>query len=206
MAFLARLEMKRTLFFLSLYCALTMSAHASSLFEFAGYVTGAIATAQFNESGPPKVETALIGEPFTASLLIQNGIGTAVINVNVPGAFYINPGFPDVSTQGPSGGTFIGPVNANFEGVGNSGSIAGLSISDVVPIRGSNLYSGTLTATFSVEGINIADDSGTLKLTLSAVPLPPALPMFAAALLVLGFFGFISQRKDRSTKAIATSY
>jgi hypothetical protein len=66
--------------------------------------------------------------------------------------------------------------------------------------------SDILTAQILVDSVDRADDNGVLTLTLqttqafgpnsvSPVPLPPSLPMFASALLVLGIFGFCARRK-----------
>jgi hypothetical protein len=41
------------------------------------------------------------------------------------------------------------------------------------------------------------------SLTVSTVPLPPALPMFASALLMLGIFGFCAVRRPRRTSLSA---
>jgi hypothetical protein len=59
-----------------------------------------------------------------------------------------------------------------------------------------NPSSDTLTAQFLIEGVNAADDFGTLDLTLRSTPLPPALPLFALALLALGLFGYARTNRD----------
>jgi hypothetical protein len=59
-----------------------------------------------------------------------------------------------------------------------------------------NPSSDTLTAQFFIAGINTADDTGTLDLTLRNTPLPPALPLFAFALLALGIVAYVRRTKD----------
>jgi hypothetical protein len=65
-----------------------------------------------------------------------------------------------------------------------------------------NPSSDTLTAQFLIAGVNTADDTGTLDLTLRSTPLPPALPLFAFALLALGIVGYVRRNRDvRSAQA-----
>jgi hypothetical protein len=42
----------------------------------------------------------------------------------------------------------------------------------------------------------VTSDTLVLPPVLSTVPLPPALPLFAAALLALGIFGYVRRAKD----------
>jgi hypothetical protein len=166
-------------------------AGASSLFEFVayGYVASAVETA---ETGPPKSDPLVVGENFNAIVEIQTGVsnplGYAAVGVAIPGPPYVyfSPG------QSSGGASYFG--NATFNG--SSGSLpGGFSFTYV---NGSP-SSDKLTAQFSVAGVNIIDDSGTLTLTLqptevfggvSPVPLPPTLPLFGCAVLALGLFAY----------------
>jgi hypothetical protein len=65
------------------------------------------------------------------------------------------------------------------------------------------LVGDSLIAQISVVSINQADDAGPLNLTLqptsasvSPVPLPPALPMFASALLALGLAAYVRRKRE----------
>jgi hypothetical protein len=182
------------------FCTALFSAgpsNAFSLFDqsFSGLVTSAIETAP---SGPPKTDALMIGEPFTASVSIQqigaSVTGTAVLDVNVLGTFFLFTG-PYFPNQSLTGATYSG--NATFDG--SSGTLPGFTFT----LPGGDPFRGILTAQFSIAGINVADDTGSLNLTLSAVPLPPAFSMFASGLLALGLFGF-AVRKKSATKRFAT--
>jgi hypothetical protein len=175
--------------------SMTSGAEASSLLdaEFFGYVSSAVET---SESGPPKSNPLIVGEPFSAIVEILSGnpspIGYAALNVSISGVYVLT--IPGQTSQGAS---YFG--NASFNGY--AGSIPGFSFTYVSGSPSSDV----LTASFLVAGINRADDSGALTLTLqttevlggvSAVPLPRALPMFASGLLALGVFGFLARKKS----------
>jgi hypothetical protein len=166
-------------------------AGASSLFEFVayGYVASAVETAV---TGPPKSDPLVVGENFNAIVEIQTGVsnplGYAAVGVAIPPPPYVyfSPG------QSSGGASYFG--NATFNG--SSGSLpGGFSFTYVNGSPSSDI----LTAQFSVAGVNIIDDSGTLTLTLqptevfggvSPVPLPPTLPLFGCAVLALGLFAY----------------
>jgi hypothetical protein len=204
-SFIGGLEMrilKWAVLFLAL-SSMTSAAEASSLFsaEFFGYVSSAVET---SGSGPPKSNPLIVGEPFGAIVDILSGnpspIVYAALNVSISGVYVF--AIPGQTSQGAS---YFG--NGSFNGY--SGSIPGFSFTYVSGSPSSDI----LTASFLVAGINRADDSGTLALTLqttevfggsvSAVPLPPALPLFASGLLALGLFGFVARKKSATQPATA---
>jgi hypothetical protein len=173
-------------------------ANAASLFsvEFFGSVSSAVATSL---AGPPKASPALVGESFSAIVEVETGVpspvGYAALSVNLSntGDFLV-----PIPSQTETGASYFGPSTFN----GSSGSIPGFTF---IYTAGSPL-SDILTAQILVDSVDRADDNGVLTLTLqttqafgpnsvSPVPLPPSLPMFASALLVLGIFGFCARRK-----------
>jgi hypothetical protein len=175
----------------ALFTATAAPAFAASIFDFSfsGVVTSAIETA--NGTGPPKPDPLMIGEPFSAFAQIQqigaSTTGTASLNVNVRGSFalLVSP------NQSPSGATYSGNALFSSSASGYSGSLPGFTFNHV----NGNPPSDTLTAQFVIASINRADDSGSLDLTLRSTPLPPALPLFAAALLALGIVGYVRRAK-----------
>jgi hypothetical protein len=96
-----------------------------------------------------------------------------------------------------------GSISVLEKGFLNGGTtIATLSFSE----NGSN-FSGSLTTT---NGFPLLTFDGPLIVSyssptaVSAVPLPPALPLFASALLALGIFGVYSRRGKRDSLEMAT--
>jgi hypothetical protein len=138
----------------------------------------------------------MIGEPYSAFVQIQqtgaSTTGTASLNVNVRGDFFLFTGPFVGSNQSFSGATYSGNALFSSSASGYAGSMPGFTFTHV----NGNPSSDTLTAQFFVAGINRADDFGTLNLTLSPVPLPPALPLFAFALLALGIVGYVRRKRE----------
>ena len=165
----------------SLFTATAGPALAASIFDFSfsGVVSSAIETA---ESGPPKSGLFMIGEPYSALVQIQRSgtstTGTASLNVNVRGDFFLF-GAPVAPNQSSSGTTYSGNALFSSSASGYAGSMPGFTFTHV----NGNPSSDTLTAQFLIAGVNTADDTGTLDLTLRSTPLPPALPLFAFFLL-----------------------
>jgi len=180
----------------------TSPARASSIysFSFSGVVELALAT---SVAGPPKLEGRLIGDPFVAHFSFEQGstgtIGSGSLAIDlsaVSGHLYGN--------QGTSGKDYFGRSlllsDSSGDFLGSVGSFSFVFV-DGSPFR------DVLTAQIPFHSIDRADDSGTLKLILdaktasfsvSAVPLPPALPMFASALLALGVFACLRRKADRT--------
>jgi hypothetical protein len=177
-----------------LFTATAAPALAASIFgfSFSGVVTSAIETA---ESGPPKSDPFMIGEPFSATVQIQqtgaSTTGSASLNVNVRGDFFLF-GAPVAPNQSSSGATYSGNALFSSSASGYAGSMPGFTFTHV----NGNPSSDTLTAQFLIAGVNTADDTGTLDLTLRSTPLPPALPLFAFALLALGIVGYVRRNRD----------
>jgi hypothetical protein len=178
----------------SLFTAIAGPAPAASIFDFSsfGVVSSAIETAP---SGPPKSDPFMIGEPYSAFVQIQqigaSTRGTASLNVDVRGDFFLF-GAPVAPNQSSSGATYSGNALFSSSASGYTGSMPGFTFTHV----NGNPSSDTLTAQFLIAGVNTADDTGTLDLTLRSTPLPPALPLFASALLALGIFGFVRRNRD----------
>jgi hypothetical protein len=178
----------------SLFTATAGPALAASIFDFSfsGIVSSAIETAA---SGPPKSDPLMIGEPYSAFVQIQqigtSTRGTASLNVNVRGEFFLF-GAPVAPNQSSSGATYSGNALFSSSASGYAGSMPGFTFTHV----NGDPSSDTLTAQFLIAGVNTADDTGTLDLTLRSTPLPPALPLFAFALLALGIFAFARRNRD----------
>jgi hypothetical protein len=178
----------------ALFTATAAPAFAASIFDFSfsGVVSSAIESA---ESGPPKSDPFMIDEPYSAFVQIQqmgtSTTGTASLNVNVRGEFFLF-GAPVAPNQSSSGATYSGNALFSSSASGYAGSMPGFTFTHV----NGNPSSDTLTAQFLIAGVNTADDTGTLDLTLRSTPLPPALPLFAFALLALGLFGYLRRNRD----------
>src|ERR1700684_2006963 len=183
----------------SLFAATAVPALAASIFDssFSGVVSSAIETA---DSGPPKSDPFMIGEPYSALVQIQqmgtSTTGTATLNVNVRGDFFLF-GAPVAPNQSSSGTTYSGNALFSSSASGYAGSMPGFTFTHV----NGNPSSDILTAQFLIAGVNTADDTGTLDLTLRSTPLPPALPLFACAVLALGSIGYMWRNKDVSQAA-----
>jgi hypothetical protein len=184
--------------FVGLLLPAASPAKASSLFsfDFSGFVQLAIAT---SNAGPPKLEASLDGQAFSASFLITKtgsattGVGSLATNLS---GFFGNPNLS------PSGISFSGNAfllsNPAHDFLGSVGPLSFLYI------NGSR-FGDFLTVQIPIQSVDRADDSGTLDLVLKAdkaslsvssvspVPLPPALPLFATALLMLGLFAFYAK-------------
>jgi hypothetical protein len=187
------------------FCIALFSASPSNAFslldyDFSGFVSSATEVA--DGSGPPKTDSLMIGEPFSALVQIQQTgssiTGAATLDVNVLGSFFLLSGPPIVPFQSPSGAVYSGSATFINNGINTAGSLNGFTFA----FPDGNPSNGILTAQFVIASINRADDSGTLNLTLSAVPLPPSLPLFASALLALGFFGFVTRSKSAIQSAL----
>jgi hypothetical protein len=192
----------------ALFLSAASTARASSLFydfSFSGTVESAVEVPTFSSFPAPKVITSMIGQPFTASFLItQTGsitTGVASLDTNFAGVT-ITPysTLPGMVDQTSTGIRVYGDASLSSSSPSNfSGAIGALSF---VYANGSG---NVLVAPIHVSSINEADDQGafylTLNTTVSSVPLPPALPMFASALLALGIFGVYARRKQAPLSA-----
>jgi hypothetical protein len=121
-------------------------------------------------------------------------------------------------------GNISAPVNNQFNGFGSFTPTPG-GFSSEVGSKGTGLAGGfaflDFSATFTQSGV-VADASlravdlgpfgrtldfkvSSESLAVSPVPLPPALPLFAAALLALGIVGYVRRAKD-ATPAHGQAY
>jgi hypothetical protein len=193
----------------------TNPANASSLsydFFFTGTVQSAVEVSSFFSSFPNTTKniTSIVGQPFTASFQmapagpVASGIATLQTDFPhnhifiTPVYVYSNPP-PGAINQGPTGISVYGGASFDSNSAYTySGSVGPLSFTY------DNGLGSVLLAPVHVSSVMEADDQGTLFLTLdttsaslsvSPVPLPPALPMFAAALLALGIFGVYARRR-----------
>jgi hypothetical protein len=103
-------------------------------------------------------------------------------------------------------GAIKSPTYALYSGVPGSGSL----VDPITPVGGGNFYTGSYSSGaltpgsyfFQIAG-NTAPTPSTVgtsvTLSVSSVPLPASLPMFGAALLGLGFVGFVASRKPRAS-------
>jgi hypothetical protein len=117
---------------------------------------------------------------------------------NVSASFQQNAGYFSLGLGGFEAGVFTkGPSNIQLGG----GIETGLNFSNTFDtiqngfVADGNLY---LLTGPSIRNIDFNFTSATLVLppALSAVPLPPALPLFAFALLALGIVGYVRRAKD----------
>ena len=117
---------------------------------------------------------------------------------NVSASFQQNAGYFSLALGGFEAGVFTkGPSNIQLGG----GIETGLNFSNTFDtIQNGFVANGSLFLLNppSIRNINFNITSETLALppVLSPVPLPPALPLFAAALLALGIFGYVRRAKD----------
>jgi hypothetical protein len=192
---------------------LSPKASASSLF-FDFSVSGTVESAievPFGAPGGPKVVTSMIGQSFNATLAwTQTNAGTTgsvSLTTDFPLSVVIPvypPNTPGVFVQTTSGVTIYGDgslaSSSTNEFTGSIG-VSGFGLGPPLLFVYDN-GSGTVTARIGVHSIDHADDQGFLDLTLqannavSSVPLPPALPMFASALLALGIVGFYFNKQS----------
>jgi hypothetical protein len=180
---------------------LSPKASASSLFydfSVSGTVESAVEV-PYGAPGGPRTITSMAGQSFNASLeWTQTNAGTtaaAVLTTDFPRSVVI-PVYPldtpGVFVQTASGVTIYGDGSL----ASSTNEFTGLIGASAFGLGPQLLFdyangSGTLTANIFVKSIDHADDQGFLTLTLEAhtvspVPLPPTLPMFASALLALG--------------------
>jgi hypothetical protein len=118
---------------------------------------------------------------------------------NVSAPFQEGGGFTPAFGGFETGVFTKGPDNIQLENGGvNETSLHNSITFD--PIHNGFVADGSL---FLLNGLsirnidfNIASETLVLPPVLSAVPLPPALPLFAAALLALGIVGYVRRAKD----------
>jgi hypothetical protein len=136
------------------------------------------------------IPNSLVGEPFSATFEL-GPVGSATLLMNLP--FNFPAGTSGLVSVVPGGINFTGPttVSPTTESI----------------LTKDGTFSFALNGnSFAVSGLEVigfmhADNSGFINLDLqvtnvSPVPLPPALPMFASALLALGIFGVYARRKQ----------
>jgi hypothetical protein len=184
----------------------TSPARAASLydFSFSGFIQTAVATS--DAGPPPRLFTSLDGLAFSALFSIQQSssgtTGSAKLYTDLSSIRGHLVGSPNQTTSGVtySGNAMLLSDSANdyYGSILDSGSPV---ISFVYNDGG--LVGDSLIAQISVVSINRADDAGPLNLTLqptsasvSPVPLPPALPMFASALLALGLAAYVRRKRE----------
>jgi hypothetical protein len=186
-------------------------------FSFSGTVESAVETDLSGDMyGATKVITAMQGEPYRASFFItQNGpvtTGTATFTGGLPGVFVLVSPPPGTPLQtGPGVSYSNGNASLLSSPPGNFSGSVGSSFPFSFTYHNGNPSADVLTARWPVGAIFRADDSGSFSLTLgvtsaslsvSPVPLPRTLPMFAAALLALGIFGYVGRRREVSARGI----
>jgi hypothetical protein len=184
------------------FCFVSSPAGAASFFldfAFSGTVESAF------ETGPaipsPIPIPSMVGQAFSESFFFSGASGVASLVTNVPSSFIlpvIPPSYP--VTLNYSGISFSGgAASLTLSGNNFSGSIGSLAFTYV----NGNPSSDVLTAEIPILSAGQADAGGNINLTLEAtsasislspVPLPPALPLFACALAALGIAAF-RQRK-----------
>jgi hypothetical protein len=121
-----------------------------------------------------------------------------------------NPYHVQPSTQSPQAYTlqpisaFYSPNSAGFTStmLGGTDLISGLGTLDLS--QAGTSFSADLsviypTATFSSRTLDFSVQVSYIQ--VSPVPLPPALPMFAAGLLAVSVFGFVTRKRDRFISA-----
>jgi hypothetical protein len=180
--------------FIGLFLAAAVAQPASAysfFFDLEGRVTSAIEIPDEGSDYSPKIITSMINQPFDLRIFETQGplgqTGTAYLSTDLS-SVVIFTGELDytATTRGAviTGATTITP-EPNNQFIGTIGPL------------NFNTLTGVSTISFSVGSIHEADDNGTLNLKLSVVPLPPAFPMFGAALLALAAFAYLRRAKDR---------
>jgi hypothetical protein len=82
------------------------------------------------------------------------------------------------------------------------GSLTPFTSSTGADINGSGSLSEIITAPAGNYTFSFNTGSDSLRLTVSAVPLPASLPLFALALVGLGMFGYHAARKSGRTSSV----
>jgi hypothetical protein len=82
------------------------------------------------------------------------------------------------------------------------GSLTPFTSSTGADINGSGSLSEIITAPAGNYTFSFNTGSDSLRLTVSAVPLPASLPLFALALVGLGMFGYHAARKGGRTSSV----
>jgi hypothetical protein len=201
---------KFTALALCCFCLAVSPARAASLlydFSFSGFVVSALETGP-SISSPIQIPS-IIGQTFGESFLIAvtdsgtSGFGSLTTNISGFILPVIPPGF-GVSLSN-TGLSYVGNASLSFLSGGvASGSIGSLAFTYNL----SNPLSDVLTAGIPILSAGRADAPGTINLTLeatfasssvSAVPLPPALPLFVSALAALGLAA-LRQRRSVAPK------
>jgi hypothetical protein len=196
-------------FLTAIFLIVSTSARAGSLlydYSFSGYVSSSTI-----DTNLIKVSNSLVGQPFSAVFAIDptDGIGTASLTTNLPFSFAAGSlsGLPIATADGL---TFSGP--ATFLSSPN-GFIYSASVGEIGGSFGFNIEAGNVldVSNVIIVGYMRADNPGSLNLGLQAnsvsfstsvVPLPPALPMFASALLALGAVGFLARKRQKRESAV----
>jgi hypothetical protein len=188
--------------FIGLILQATSPARAASLydFSFSGFIQTAVAT---SDAGPPRLFTSLDGLAFSALFSIHQSssgtTGSATLSTDLSSISGNLVGSPNQSTSGVSysgNAAFLSDTANNYFGSVGTPSF------DFFYSNG-NPTSDFLIAQIGVHSIDRADDGGILNLTLqptsasvSPVPLPPALPMFASALLAPGLAAYVKRKRE----------
>jgi hypothetical protein len=193
---------------LSTFCV-TLPTSAASLFydfSFSGVVQSAYETGP--AIGTPIPENQFVGQAISEGFLFANNgstnVGSAYVSTHLFGL--ILPLFvPNLSSAGYSVGGI--PATLSFAGdtflgsVGSSNSVGSFTFT----YNAGNPSADVVTAQIPILSAGRADASGFINFSLettsasfsvSTVPLPSALPLFALCLLALGAFGFVARKKS----------
>lgn len=122
----------------------------------------------------------------------------------------LNSFFIEGLLNGSSIGSYSGSVeNFNFDAIAGAFMVGGGPASTSGQLwnygeTGFGFGSGLSGQAFSLSGDHVIDsrldvENGTLEATLSTVPLPAALPLYAAGMAVLGVFGYRRKRANLAT-------
>jgi hypothetical protein len=195
----------------ALFTATAAPAFAASMVDFS--YTGTVSSdVTVNSFGPPVSSVFgqnLAGKPVQISETFNLGNADVVSNGSYigrlggfPGNFAsaeITIGNVSAPLQGAFG-TFTPTIGGFTSEVGTKGPGVSFTVLD---------YSSTFDFTQNslvADGNLRLTDGGAIRtldfnvssetFAVSAVPLPPALPLFAAALLALGIFGYVRRAKD----------
>jgi hypothetical protein len=188
-------------FFLTLTAVPVEAASLFYGFDFSGVVETAEGTS------PPISLPSLVGQPFSAAFFIQkNSSGTfGFVDVATNLSDFVIPVLPPGTgfTITTTGATFVGNASIVVAGAPNYSGSVGFGAFSFVYNNG-NPSSDSAFASIPMKSVGRADSNGNVDLTMqvtsasysvSTVPLPPALPMFASALLALGLVGFFARKK-----------
>jgi len=182
------------------WIAFTSPAHAASI--FAEYYAHVISDVSY---GSPPFSTVLpqnaVGTTFLISeIFVPNPIHRADAPSSGEADFLIlgDPTHTTYTATGADANFYITPTGFSWTQIGGT-TLANSAAAELSFSQDGSNYTGSLllfpldeapisrTLTFSIAQSDIV---------VSPIPLPPALPLFAAALLALGIFGYVRRAKD----------